>query len=90
MTPTQILRIWRADVRRWHHNTDHRLRESGDANQEHQARVAQLVALIFPDILVAIFGLPGEEPLGDRFHFFHGEFASRSSDFDSPLRVDVW
>jgi hypothetical protein len=49
MTPAQILRIWRADVRRWHHNTDHRLRESGDGIQAHQARVAQLVALIFPD-----------------------------------------
>jgi hypothetical protein len=49
MTPAQILRIWRADVRRWHHNTDHRLRESGDGIQAHQARVAHLLAMIFPD-----------------------------------------
>ena len=49
MTPPDIFRIWQAEVARWHHSTDHRLRNSGDGIQAHQARVAQLVALIFPD-----------------------------------------
>lgn len=49
MTPATIFRIWQAECLRWHHSTDHRLRTSGDGIQAHQARVAQLVALIFPD-----------------------------------------
>ena len=49
MTPATIYRIWQANVSRWHHNTDHRLRNSGDCIQAHQCRVAQLLAMIFPD-----------------------------------------
>ncbi|CAB4157508.1 hypothetical protein UFOVP681_26 [uncultured Caudovirales phage] len=70
MTPGTIFRIWQANVRRWHHSTDHRLRESNDCIQAHQARVAQLVALIFPDctkddLLEALFHDVPESWTGD-------------------------
>lgn len=49
MTPSQIFRVWRAEVSRWHHSIDHRLRNSGDTIQAHQCRVAQLLSMIFQD-----------------------------------------
>lgn len=49
MTPATIHRIWIGNVARFHHNTDHRLRNGGDCTQSHQCRVAQLLALIFAD-----------------------------------------
>lgn len=70
MTPETIYRIWQAEVARWHHSTDHRLRNSGDGIQAHQARVAQLVALIFPDctkqdLISALFHDTPESWTGD-------------------------
>lgn len=70
MTPTDIFRIWLAECLRWHHSTDHRLRNSGDGIQSHQARVAQLVALIFPDctkddLIAALFHDTPESWTGD-------------------------
>lgn len=70
MTTPDILRVWQAECLRWHHNTDHRLRNSGDGIQAHQARVAQLLALIFPDctkeeLLEAIFHDVPESWTGD-------------------------
>lgn len=49
MNPGQIYRLWQAEVIRWHHSTDHKLRNSGDTIQAHQCRVAQLLDTIFPD-----------------------------------------
>lgn len=49
MTPATIYRIWQGNVTRWHHNTDHRLRNSGDCNQAHQCRTGQILAMLFPD-----------------------------------------
>lgn len=70
MTPETILRVWQAEVTRWHQSTEHRLRNSGDGIQAHQARVAQLVALIFPDctkqdLIEAIFHDVPESWTGD-------------------------
>jgi hypothetical protein len=70
MTPAQIHRIWQAEVARWHHSTDHRLRNSGDTIQAHQCRVAQLLALIFPnctkeELLEALFHDAPESWTGD-------------------------
>lgn len=49
MTPENIYRIWQAEVARWHHNTDFRLRNGGDTIQAHMCRVAQLGWMIFAD-----------------------------------------
>lgn len=48
MTAAQLLRIWRGDVRRWHANPDHRLRDSGDTIHAHQWRVAALILHMNP------------------------------------------
>lgn len=48
-TTGMIYRLWLAEVNRWHHSTDHKLRNSGDTIQAHQCRVAQLLDGIFPD-----------------------------------------
>lgn len=70
MNPSTIYRIWTAEVARWHHSTDHRLRNSMDGIQAHQARVAQLLSMIFPDctkedLLAAIFHDVPESWTGD-------------------------
>lgn len=70
MTPDNIYRIWQSEVARWHHQTDHRLRNSGDGIQAHQARVAQLLIGIFPDctkedIIEALFHDVPESWTGD-------------------------
>ncbi len=50
MTPTsQALRLWRGDVRRWHHNEDRRLRNCGDTIHMHGYRCLILLRHLYPD-----------------------------------------
>jgi hypothetical protein len=50
MTPATIRALWRSGlVNRWHCNPEPRLRNSHDTTAGHQARVADLMAVLFPD-----------------------------------------
>lgn len=49
MTPDKIHRIWRGDVRRWHHSQHWQLRESGDTIHRHQWAVGMLGLMLFGD-----------------------------------------
>lgn len=66
-----IKTLWQSGgVNRWHHNDDHRLRNSQDTNWAHQYRVALLMMRLFPtctkaDIAAAMFHDAPEKKTGD-------------------------
>lgn len=45
---TNIIRLWRGDVNRWHSHPSHKLRNSGDTIHKHSARCGILLAWLNP------------------------------------------
>lgn len=49
---TNIIRLWRGDVNRWHSHPSHKLRNSGDTIHKHSARCGILLAWLIPSVSI--------------------------------------